>query len=191
MKNPYKTPTVAATLMLILMLGSAAGAAQAGDRHVARTRQGPNGGSVTVQRDRGNGVQQRSVERHGPAGRSLEAQRSRSYDPETGTYQGGASRTVTGVDGQTASRSREVTREDGQATVTRETTGPNGQTSTYQRSRGDGQAEVVRTGPNGQTFSRSRSVESSDQGVTVQTQSTGPQGGSRDRNVTYSPAGGE
>jgi hypothetical protein len=165
-KNPHKTPTVAASLMLILMLGSAAGIAQAGDRHVARTRQGP-------------------------AGRSLEAQRSRSYDPATGTYQGGASRTVTGVNGQTVSRSREVTREDGQATVTRQTTGPDGQTSTYQRSRGDGQAEVVRTGPDGQTFSRSRSVESSDQGVTVQTQSTGPQGGSRDRSVTYSPAGGE
>lgn len=190
--NPsHKIPTIAATLMLILMLGSAAGAAQAGDRHVERTRQGPHGGSVAVQRDRGNGLQQRSVERQGPAGRSLEAQRSRSYDPETGTYQGGASRTVTGVDGQTASRSREVIREDGQATVTRETTGPNGQTSTYQRSRGDGQAEVVRTGPDGQTFSRSRSVESGDQGVTVQTQSTGPQGGSRDRTVTYSPAGGE
>lgn len=188
--NPsHKIPAIAATLMLVL--GSGITVAQAGERHVARTRQGPHGGSVAVQRDRGDGLYQRSVQRQGPAGRSLEAQRSRSYDPETGTYQGSASRSVTGVNGQSASRSREVTREGGQATVTRQTTGPNGQTSTYERSRGDGQAEVVRTGPDGQTLSRSRSVERSDQGVTLSTQATGPQGGSRERSVTYSPAGGE
>lgn len=189
MNTSHKIPTIAATVLLVL--GSAAGAAQAGERHIARSRQGPHGGSMAVQRDRADGLYQRSVQRQGPAGRSLEAQRSRSYDPETGTYQGSASRTVTGVDGQSASSSREATREDGQATVTRQVTGPNGQTSTYQRSRGDGQAEVVRTGPDGQTLSRSRSVESSDQGVTLSTQATGPQGGSRERSVTYSPAGGE
>lgn len=189
MNTYHKIPAIAATVLLVL--GSAAGAAQAGERHVARSRQGPHGGSVAVQRDRGDGLYQRSVQRQGPAGRSLEAQRSRSYDPETGTYQGGASRTVTGAEGQTASRSREVTREDGQATVTRQITGPNGQTSTYQRSRGDGQAEVVRTGPDGQTLTRSRSVERSDQGVTLSTQASGPQGSSRERTVTYSPAGGE
>lgn len=44
MKNPHKTPAVAATLML--MPGSAAGPAQTGDRHMARARQGPNAGSV-------------------------------------------------------------------------------------------------------------------------------------------------
>lgn len=188
--NPsHKIPVIAATVLLVL--GSAAGAAQAGERHITRSRQGPHGGSMAVQRDRADGLYQRSVQRQGPAGRSLEGQRSRRYDPETGTYQGSASRTVTGIDGQTASRSREVTREDGQATVTRQITGPNGRTSTYQRSRGDGQSEVVRTGPNGQTFSRSRSVERSDQGVTVNTRATGPQGGSRERTVTYSSAGGE
>lgn len=165
MNTVYKIPMIAATLLL--MLGSAAGAAQAGERHVARSHQGPHGGSASVQRDRGDGLYQRSVQRQGPAGRSLETQRSRSYDPQTGTYQGSASRTVTGVDGQSASRSREVTREDGQATVTRQL-----------------------SGPNGQTLSRSRSVERSDQGVTVNTQATGPQGGSLDRSVTYSPAAG-
>lgn len=189
MNTYHKIPAIAAIVLLVL--GSTATVAQAGDRHIARTRQGPHGGSVAVQRDRGDGLYQRSVQRQGPAGRSLEAQRSRGYDPETGTYQGSASRTVTGVDGQTASRSREVTREDGQATVTRQITGPNGRTSTYQRSRGDGQAEVVRTGPDGQTLSRSRSVERSDQGVTVNSQATGPRGGSHERSVTYSPVGGE
>ncbi|MDD3764272.1 MAG: hypothetical protein PHP86_13370 [Nevskiales bacterium] len=188
MHASHKIPAIAATL--IWLLGSTAGAAQAAERHAERTRQGPNGGSVAVQRDRDDGLQQRSVERYGPAGRSLEAQRSRSYDPGTGTYQGGASRTVTGLNGQSASRNREVTREGGQATVTRQTTGPNGQTSTYQRSRGDGQSQAVWSGPNGQAFGRSRSVEHGDQGVTVQTQTTGP-GGTRDRSVTYVPAGGE
>lgn len=189
MNTCRKFPTIAATLLLVL--GTAAGAVHAGERHTERTRQGPYGGGVAVQRDRGDGTQQRGVQRYGPAGRSYDAQRSRSYDPDTGSYRGSASRAVTGLNGQTASRQREVTREDGQATVTRQTTGPNGQTSTYQRSRGDGQSEAVWTGPNGRTFSRSRAVERGDQGVTVHTQSTGPQGGTRDRSVTYVPAGGE
>lgn len=52
-------------------------------------------------------------------------------------------------------------------------------------------ATAGRTGPNGQTLTHTRSVESSDQGVTLSTQATGPQGDSRERSVTYAPAGGE
>ena len=62
--------------------------------------------------------------------------------------------TVTGPQGQTASRS--INRERGQVSST--TTLPNGQTASRQVSRQDGQANATVSGPNGQTFNRTTTI---------------------------------
>lgn len=149
-------------------------------------RSGPNGGGVHKERVRGEGDAQRGVERTGPAGRAMSRSSSRTYDPATGTYNAEQLRSYTGLDGQTASQSRTVTRDADSATVTRRGTGPQGQTWEYQRGHSDGHKEAALTGPNGQTATRSRDiVNNADGTVTVQQQATGPDGASRSRSRTY------
>lgn len=177
--------TVSQWLTVALLAGTFVGSqAWAGSKTVQRT--GPNGGSVHKARERGEGYAQRSVDRQYANGAASSGSRTRSYDETTGAYSADRSRSWTGAAGQTASRSRSVTRDDGHATITRQASGPQGQSYGYQRSHGDGHKEASFTTSNGQIASRSRDVVNNGDGtVTVDRQATGLNGASSSSSRTY------
>lgn len=180
----YKTTPMLIAGAVSLACALAAPAALAGSKTVDKTR--ANGGSVHTQWQHEQGYAQRSVERVGAQGRTMNGSRERSYDAQTGSYSAEQSRSYTGLNGQTANRSRTVERTDSGATVTREGSGPQGQSWSYARSQGDGHKEVTYTGPQGQTASHTRDIVNNGDGtLTVQQAATGLNGESRSRTRTY------
>jgi hypothetical protein len=130
--NTFPKFLVAAAVMLAITATQIGIADAGGSRSVDRSwSKGSASGSMSKSVTRGNGSWSRDATRTGPNGNTIQRSTQRSSDPESGS--GSFSTTTTLPSGETATRSRSVTRTESGIVTERQVSGPGGSSRSVTR----------------------------------------------------------